>query len=89
MTTAATTKKNQACENTCFRRLLHIPLAEHKTNDFVRSNITALTVPPFDSEKEKGLKPGMIRPRHNHSENIGSDRWRSRQRKPWVDNIRE
>ena len=70
LTAVATTKKIRAFESKCFGHLLHISWAEHKTTDFVRSQISTLACaqePLIASENFGMVRPHAIEPSRIHS----------------------
>lgn len=95
---ADTEKKIQAFENKCLRKLLRISYLEHKTNEYVRSTVTSLVGPQeplLATVKRRKLAWFGHVTRHNTlSKNIlqgtlEGGRRRGRQRKSWVENVKE
>lgn len=95
--TAETTRRIQAYETKCFRRLLDISWKERKSNDFVRSQVAQFTGPQelllalvkrrklswFGHIRRKSLPKTVLQ------ETLEGGRRRGRQTKSWMDNIRE
>ena len=96
--TAETTRRIQTFETKCFRRLLDISWKEHKSNDFVRSQVAQLAGPqePLLAlvKRRKLAWFGHLIRRDTLSKTVlqgtlEGGRRRGRQTKSWMDNIRE
>ena len=96
--TAETTKRIQSFEMKCYRKLLGISWREHKTNEFVKSQITLLAGPQeplLTIIKKKKLSWFGHVTRHNTlpktvlQGTLEGGRKRGRQTKSWMDNIKE
>ena len=86
------------CETKCTRKLLRFSYLEHKTNDWVRSKISFLVGPQehllATVKRRKLAWFGHVTRHDNLSKTIlhstlEGGRRRGRQRKCWMDNIRE
>ena len=96
--TAETTRRVQTFETKCFRRMLGISWAEHKTNEYVRAQVTLLDGPhePLLAiiKRRKLTWFGHVS-RHNTlpktilQGTLTGGRKRGRQQKNWLDNIKE
>ncbi len=91
-------KRIQAFETKCLRKLLRISYLEHKTNDWVRSKINFLVGPQeplLATVKRRKLAWFGHVTRHNSLSKtilqgtLEGGRRRGRQRKCWMDNIKE
>ena len=96
--TAETTKRIQTFETKCFRRLLGISWKEHKSNDFVRSQVAQLAGPQepllaLVKRRKLSWFGHLIRhdalPKTVLQGTLEGGRRRGRQTKSWMDNIRE
>ena len=96
--TAETTKKIQAFENKCLRRLLGISWKDHKTNEHVHDQVTLLAG-PYEKllqivKRRKLTWFGHISRHDSMAKEIlqgtlEGGRRRGRQNKTWMDNIKE
>ena len=96
--TADSERRIQAFENKCQRRLLRVTWVEHKTNEYIHSKIKN-AVGPFDPlltvvKRRKLAWFGHVTRRNNLSKTIlqgtvEGKRKRGRQKKSWMDNIKE
>ena len=91
-------KRAKAFENKCMRKLLRISYLEHKTNDCVLSKINFLVGPQkpllASVKREKFARFWHVTRHDNLSRTIlqgtlEGGRRRDRQRKCWMDNIKE
>jgi hypothetical protein len=96
--TADTERRIQAFEHKCFRKLLHISYKEHKTNDYVRQQVTTYVgkqEPLLATVKRRKLAwYGHVSRHESLSKTIlqgtvEGKRRRGRQRKSWSDNVTE
>ena len=96
--TAETTKRIQAYENKCLRRLLGISWKEHKTNDYVHSQVKdmiGIQESLLSTVKRRKLAWFGHVTRHNNLSKtvlqgtLEGGRKRGRQMKSWMDNIKE
>lgn len=96
--TAETTRRVQTFETKCYRRMLGISWKDHKTNDFVRAQITSRAGPQEPLlvlvKRRKLTWFGHVT-RHNSlpktvlQGTLEGGRRRGRQVKSWMDNIKE
>ena len=91
-------RRIQAFEMKCLRRLLHISYREHKTNEYVQDTVWALVGPQeplLATVKRRKLGWYGHMTRHDSlcktimQGTIEGGRRRGRQRKAWMDNIKE
>lgn len=96
--TADTERRIQAFENKSYRRMLHISYREHRTNDYVRQLVTTLAgeqEPVISAVKRRKMAWYGHVTRHTSLSNtilqgtVEGKRRRGRQRKCWMDNIKE
>ena len=96
--TADTERRIQSFENKCYRRMLHISYREHRTNDYVSQLVTTHAgeqEPLLSTVKRRKLTWYGHITRHTSLSKtilqgtIEGKRRRGRQRKAWMDNIKE
>ena len=96
--TADTERRIQAFENKCYRRMLHISYREHRTNHYVRQIVTTHAgeqEPLITTVKRRKLAWYGHVTRHTSLSKtilqgtVEGKRRRGRQRKSWMDNIKE
>ena len=96
--TADTERRIQSFENKCYRRMLHISYKEHRTNDYVRQTVTThagVQEPLLSTVKRRKLAwYGHVTRHTSLAKTIlqGTEegkRRRARQRKFWMNNIKE
>lgn len=96
--TADTERRIQSFESKCYRRMLHISYKEHRTNDYVRQLVTThagAQEPLLSTVKRRKLAWYGHVTRHTSLSKtilqgtVEGKRRRGRQRKSWMDNIKE
>ena len=95
--TADTERRIQSFENKCYRRMLHISYKEHRTNDYVRQLVTTHAGeqdPLLSTVKRRKLDWYGHVTRHTLyvpvlQGTVEGKRRRGRQRKSWMDVIKE
>lgn len=96
--TADTECRIQSFENKCYRRMLNISSREHRTNDYVRQLVTTHAgeqEPQLSTVKRQKLTWYGHVTRHTSLSKtilqgtVEGNRGRGRQRKAWMDNIKE
>lgn len=96
--TADTERRIQSFENTCYRRMLHISYREHRTNDYVRQLVTTHAgeqEPLLSTVKRRKMTWYGHVTRHTslsktiQQGTVEGNRGRGRQKKAWMDNIKE